>query len=120
MRFRRIEYPSGDALRLSDALRSKVAAVVGETSTDWPFPHHPTAGDLAGAEAVKLLARAARTTASFPVAFAPSELPLTHATTAVASESKVSALTATPSMAGSSRLRQGPSTWNRSPRIPTH
>jgi predicted acylesterase/phospholipase RssA len=108
MRFRRIEYPSGEALRLSKPLRAKVAAVVGEEHGEWPFPQHPTAGDLRGTETVKFLARAARTTASFPIAFAPSELPLNHVTAAVAPETEVSALTATPSMTEIVEAPSGP------------
>jgi hypothetical protein len=51
MRFRRIEYPTGDGLRLSEALRAKIAGVVGQELNDWPFPQQQTAGDLRGTDA---------------------------------------------------------------------
>jgi predicted acylesterase/phospholipase RssA len=94
MRFRRIERPSGAGLRLSEPLRAAIAAVVGQ--------------DLRSEDAVKFLARAARTTASFPVAFAPSELPLNHVTAPIDPESEVRELTATPPMAEIVEAPSGP------------
>jgi hypothetical protein len=46
----------------------------------WPFPADPSPRDLDGPRAAAYLARAARTTSSFPIAFAPSELPLNYDT----------------------------------------
>lgn len=99
MRFWAVTYPEGDEIRLSAALRSAIAAVVGEDRSGmWPFPPPSTSTrDLRNDHtAPGLLTRAARTTASFPVAFAPSTLPL--ATKLEPIEGDETGLTATPIM----------------------
>ena len=75
LRFRAISDP--DRLRLSRQLCDAIAAVVTPPeNAGWPFPHPASAGDLRGGNAPAFLARAARSTAAFPLAFAPSILPL--------------------------------------------
>jgi patatin-related protein len=108
MRFRRIEHPRGPTLRLSEELRTAIAAVVGGETDGWPFPQDASGRDLDGGHAVQFLARAARTTASFPIAFAPSELPLNHTTAAVAPSEPASELTATPAMEDILEAPSGP------------
>ena len=110
MRFRHVVYPSGDTLRLSPALRARIAAVVGEPAPppgEWPFPQPASSRDLAGPDAAAFLTRAARTTSSFPIAFAPSELPLNYQTPTVGF-SPDEALTATPPMAQIVEAPAGP------------
>jgi hypothetical protein len=97
MRFRAVPYPEGDAIRLSAGLHDAIVRVVGEDrSPQWPFPPPSTARDLCAPDAAPLLARAARTTASFPIAFAPSTLPLAAPMDAIPGDQ--GGLTATPSM----------------------
>ena len=78
LRFRHVPRPVGDAIVLSSSLRDAIARAVpgqqGAAGTDWPFPESATSRDLCGGHAANLLARSTRTTASFPVAFAPSAL----------------------------------------------
>ena len=97
MRFRAVTYPQGDAIRLSSDLKDAIARVAKEDRRpQWPFPPPPSARDLCADDAAALLARAARTTASFPIAFAASTLPLATARDAIRGDT--TGLTATPSM----------------------
>jgi hypothetical protein len=97
MSFRAVPYPEGEAIRLSRGLRDAIARAVGEDrSPQWPFPPPSTARDLCAPDAAALLARAARTTASFPIAFAPSTLPLAAPMNPIPGDT--CGLTATPSM----------------------
>ena len=106
MRFRHVERPSGDELRLSGELVAAVAQVAGPSALGtWPFPAAPSPRDLDGEAAPALLARAARTTASFPIAFGPSTLPLDWTTDALSDDP--GGLTATPRMDGVLETRGG-------------
>ncbi len=106
MRFRHVERPSGDELRLSGDLVAAVAQLAGPSAPGaWPFPVAPSPRDLDGEAAPALLARAARTTASFPIAFGPSTLPLDWTTDALSDDP--GGLTATPRMDGVLETRGG-------------
>ncbi|HKN92792.1 MAG TPA: DUF3376 domain-containing protein [Thermoleophilaceae bacterium] len=95
MNMRQVDRPAERLL--GDELVGAIAKVVKrEPQSGWPFPAEASPRDLDGPDAAALLARAARTTASFPIAFAPSELPLDHSTKALA---EGPSLTATPAMA---------------------
>jgi predicted acylesterase/phospholipase RssA len=98
MRFHAARPPENDEIRLSAQLRAAIAEVVPSPGPGlWPFPRLSQPGrDLRGPDAAKLLARATRSTASFPIAFAPSELPLAGGVAALAGDQ--TGLTATPSM----------------------
>ena len=97
MSFRAVPYPEGEAIRLSRGLRDAIARAVGEDrSPQWPFPPPSTARDLCAPDAAALLARATRTTASFPIAFAPSTLPLAAPMSPIPGDT--CGLTATPCM----------------------
>ena len=77
MRFRHIDRPAGPDVHLSQALRDAIAQLpAAEKDGAWPFPEQNHSRSLVDAKAPNLLTRAARTTASFPIAFAPSRLPL--------------------------------------------
>ena len=109
MRFRYLERPHGTALRLSSELTGAIAQFVGvQPAGRWPFPAETSPRDLDGPDAAPLLTRAARSTASFPIAFGPSELPLNHTTPPVASSEPSDALTATPPMAEVVDVPTGP------------
>jgi predicted acylesterase/phospholipase RssA len=98
-RFRQIVYPKGDKLLLSQELRDAVREAVGPQDVGmWPFGVKTSSGDIGGDASAALLTRAARTTSSFPFAFAPSELPLDYTTDPVI-EGPEGQLTATPAMA---------------------
>jgi predicted acylesterase/phospholipase RssA len=100
LRFRNVPRPEGSAILLSPSLREAIArAVPGQqvgAGTAWPFPESATSRDLRGDHAPNLLARAARTTASFPIAFAPSQLPLDDETGSI--DGDTTGLTATPAL----------------------
>jgi predicted acylesterase/phospholipase RssA len=97
-RFRQIVYPEGDKLLLSPELRAAIEEAVGKKEEGrWPFGVKTSTGDIGSEEAAALLTRAARTTSSFPFAFAPSELPLNYTTDPVV-EGPEGELTATPAM----------------------
>ena len=98
MRFHATRPPENDEILLSPQLRAAIAEVVTPPGPEsWPFPRlSQPARDLRGPDAAKLLARATRSTASFPIAFAPSELPLAAGVAALAGD--LTGLTATPSM----------------------
>ena len=100
LRFRHVPRPDGDGILLSSSLRDAIArAVLGQqagSGTAWPFPESATSRDLCGEHAANLLARSARTTASFPIAFAPSALPLDDETSSI--DDDETGLTATPAM----------------------
>jgi predicted acylesterase/phospholipase RssA len=98
MRFHATRPPENDEILLSPQLRAAIAEVVPPPGPKlWPFPRlSQPARDLRGPDAGKLLARATRSTASFPIAFAPSELPLAGGVAALAGDQ--TGLTATPSM----------------------
>ena len=114
-RFRRIVAPDRVLLG-SDLVTAIRAEVPGAPNDGWPFPKSVTKRDLrdpkdgttGNAEAAALLARAARTTSSFPIAFYPSELPLNYtAEQKVADSEPGGRLTATPAMA---EVLQAPNT----------
>ncbi len=95
MNLRQVDRPAERLL--GDELVDAIAKVVKrEPQSGWPFPAEKSPKDLNGPDAAALLARAARTTASFPIAFAPSELPLHQPTKALPGGPS---LTATPAMA---------------------
>lgn len=96
MAFRHVDRPAERLLR--PELVSAIGKTVGRDAepSGWPFPAEPSPRDLDGAHTAAYLARAARTTSSFPIAFAPSELPLNYTTTRA---DGAPPLTATPPMA---------------------
>lgn len=114
MRFHACDRPG--AVLLSDDLQRAVAqlALTRGWSTLGPTVQtDDSARDLTADQAPGLLTRAARTTASFPIAFAPSELPLQEATTALGDDTTT--LTATPSMSGVLTTRTGDAALDASP-----
>jgi hypothetical protein len=112
MRFRHVERPARPGL--SEDLVTAVRKVVGAGSPDaWPFPNEESPRDLDGPAAPALLARAARTTSSFPVAFAPSTLPRTGSTDRLPDDP--TGLTRTPPMADVLEWRGRRDALGRSP-----
>jgi patatin-related protein len=104
MQFRQVERPSGSQMHLGPQLVGAIHAAIGQPAapngtTEWPFPARPSPRDLARTDAAAYLARATRCTASFPIAFAPSEIPLNHTIAALPGSASGDALTATPPMA---------------------
>jgi predicted acylesterase/phospholipase RssA len=113
MRFHARDRPA--TVLLSDDLQGAVAALASSRGWSTLGPtvqSDDSARDLAAAHAPGLLARAARTTASFPIAFAPSELPLQETTAALGDDTTT--LTATPSMTGVLTTRTGDAALNAS------
>jgi predicted acylesterase/phospholipase RssA len=100
MRFRHVDVPSGAQILLSEELREAIAATLTQPVPDnaWPFPQRPSPRDLTGPDAAAFLTRAARSTASFPIAFAASQLPLDVALAPLGDDP--TRLTGTPPMRG--------------------
>jgi hypothetical protein len=106
-RFHRIIAP--DQVLLGPDLVTAILEEIPDAAKDgWPFPkkptrrnlHDPKDGTTGNGGVAALLARAARTTSSFPIAFYPSELPLNYtAKQKVADPEPGARLTATPAMA---------------------
>jgi hypothetical protein len=99
LRFRHVPRPEASAIKLSPSLREAIACAVPPSPGDdgsWPFPEPQSARDLCGDKAASLLTRATRTTASFPIAFAASEVLLDDETGPI--DGDTTGLTATPSM----------------------
>ena len=103
MQFRQVERPDGAGVLLSPELVAAIGATLDAPAQAgavdaWPFPARTSPRDLDGANAAAYLARAARSTASFPIAFTPSELPLNHSLPPLGGGAPGDALTATPAM----------------------
>jgi hypothetical protein len=117
-RFRLVERPAGDELCLSPDLLAALAGAAGAGDLGpQAVGAPPSPRDLDGDDAPRLLARAARTTASFPVAFAPSELPRNWSTSPLPDDPTT--LTGTPPLAGVVEMRAHGGTADR-PDPPPH
>jgi len=107
MRFRRVDQPSAEELEWFPELIAAMRTVAGPEGPDgWPFATPPSPRDLNGPGASALLTRATRTTASFPIAFAPSALPLNVSGDPLPSDA--GGLTATPPMVDVLESNGGP------------
>ena len=84
---------------------AELAAARGWSTLGPSIQTGASARDLIAGQAPSLLTRAARTTASFPIAFAASELPLKETITGL--DDDKTTLTATPSMSGVLTTRAG-------------
>ena len=104
MSFGHQERPSAADMRMPAEVLDAVATLPGASATGWPLPPVDGRGLLADGDAPAMLARAARSTASFPFAFAPSDLPLDAASPALDGRSP---LTATPAMRAVVGTRSG-------------
>jgi hypothetical protein len=107
LRFRRIVVPD-QVLLGPDLVTAIRSGVPGAPEDGWPFPkketkrdlHDPKDGATGNRDVAALLARAARTTSSFPIAFYPSELPLNYTASQKVVDGEPGAqLSATPAMA---------------------